>query len=1025
MASNNLAKGLKRSALTVALGLCFAGGVQAQSTTGSIFGTVPAGSTVVISNDSGLTRTTTADESGRFNFGQLPFGNYTVTSGTDTRNVVVTVRGGANVSFGGVNTLETVVVNGASVTPIDVSTVSTSTVITSEQLKRLPLSHSAEAIALLAPGSVQGNSVFGQNHGGTPISFGGASVGENAYYLNGYYSGTPTTNVGGYSLPYGAIDQQETYTGGYSAKYGRSDGGVISQIGKSGTNEWHFGGQFTYVPHDQRAARPDTFFPDESFPVVAGNQYEYADDDLPGKLRTHGNRGQSWYKTYSAYAGGPILKDRLFGFVAAEVSNNGSEGNPSVDGSPQIGMGVSKDPKVYAKINWNITDNHLLEATYMARKYRYYSDIYSYDFGADEIGDFKAPGSNTKENDEFSILKYTGYLTDNLTFSATYGRQRLSYLSQGGIPPESLDRVGNTNLQNPAYWPAGTDPSRGVTNAQTNVTATDARDYTEGLRAELEWILGDHTLTLGIDDMEFTADNEGTKQVGKRWLYGHTANPNDPLSEELDVGAPGSEYFVTKYTYSTSTSMSLKQKAYYLEDRWQITDNLLLSLGIRNDKFTNYNVAGKPFTDSGNQWAPRLGFSWDVFGDSSFKVFGNAGRYFLALPMEVAVRGASAAYYTNQYFTYSGIDANGVPTGLTPVPTVDGNPAGPGEVSSNNEFGQAKDPATVAASNLQSEYQDEYILGFQTNLGDKWIGGAKLTFRDLKSAIDDFCDPYRMIDKLTADGLIDQVDVNAMFSTYCWLSNPNATNTYNLANVAGDGYVELSMSPEDWAWPSKLKRTYKALDLFVEHPFDGTWEARVDYTYSKSQGNTEGPANTDTGQGSAEHDSGISLSQNWDMAELMAYADGYLANDRRHQLKARASYAISPEWMVSGNLTILSGSPISCFDYYSPDGSPLSDPAGYYASYHTCFGETAPPGKTYTPWTHRLDLGLTYRPAMFDHKMALGVNVMNVLNETHPVYINGAVGDYHAPKYEVSNIYNMPLTYATPRYVMFSASYDW
>ena len=38
MASNYLAKGLKRSALTVALGLCFAGGVQAQSTIGSING---------------------------------------------------------------------------------------------------------------------------------------------------------------------------------------------------------------------------------------------------------------------------------------------------------------------------------------------------------------------------------------------------------------------------------------------------------------------------------------------------------------------------------------------------------------------------------------------------------------------------------------------------------------------------------------------------------------------------------------------------------------------------------------------------------------------------------------------------------------------------------------------------------------------------------------------------------------------------------------------------------------------------
>lgn len=1026
MASIHLAKGMKRSALTIALGLCFAGGVQAQSTSGSIYGNAPAGTTVTVTNNSGFTRTVSADASGRYALGSLPIGNYTVTSGSEKRDVVVTVGAGTQVSFdSNVTSLGTVTVVGSSVPPIDVSTVSTSTVVTSEQLKRLPLTHTAEAIAMLAPGAVQGNSVFGSNHGGTPISFGGASVGENAYYMNGYYAGTPTTNVGGYSLPYGAIDQQETYTGGYSAKYGRSDGGVISQIGKSGTNEWHFGGQFVWVPKDLREGRPDTYFPDDDFPVVAGNQYGYGNDELPGTLRAHGDRGTSWYKTYSAYAGGPLLKDKLFAFVAAEVSNNGSESSPTSDGSAQISEAMSNDPKIYAKINWNINDDNLLEATYLARKYTAHNDLYNYDFPTDTVGTFRAKGSETKENDEFSILKYTSYLTDSLTFNAIYGRQRLSYNSQGGIPPQSLDQVSSASLQNPAYWPAGTNPSRGITNAQTNVTATNARDYTEGLRAELEWMVGDHTLTGGIDNMEFTADNEGSTQVGNRWIYGHTNNPNAPINETLDVGAPGSEYFVTKYIYSTSTSMALKQKAYYLEDRWQVTDNLLLSLGLRNDKFTNYNVAGEPFTNSGNQWAPRLGFSWDVYGDSKLKIFGNAGRYFLALPMEVAVRGAAAAYYTNQYFTYTGIDANGVPTGLAPVPTVNGNPAGPGEVSSNNEFGQAKDPATVAASNLKSEYQDEYILGFQAQLTENWTGGAKFTYRDLKSAIDDFCDPYRMIDKLEADGLIDQVDVDAMFNTYCWLSNPNATNTYKLKNVDGTGYVTLSMSPEDWDWPSKLKRTYKAVDLFLEHPFDGKWEARIDYTWSKSQGNTEGPANTDTGQGSDEHDSGISLSQNWDAAEIMAFADGYLANDRRHQLKARASYAVTPEWLVSGNLTILSGSPISCFDYYSPDGRDLEDPIGYYASYHTCFGEASPPGKTYTPWTHRLDLGVTYRPAMFDSKLALSVNVLNVLNETHPTYYNSVVGDYHAPPYEVSNTYNMPLTYATPRYVMFTASYDW
>ena len=296
MASNYLANGLKRSALTVALGLCFAGGVQAQSTTGGIYGTVPAGSSVTISNTSGLTRTVTADANGRYNASSLPIGSYTVTSGSNKRDIVVTVGSNTNVSFGGsTTTLDTVTVTGSTVSPIDVATVSTSTVLTSAQLSRLPLARTAEAVAMLAPGAVQGNAYqFGSNHGGVPISFGGASVGENAYYMNGYYAGTPTTNVGGYSLPYGSIDQQETYTGGYSAKYGRSDGGVISQIGKSGTNEWHFGGQVVYVPEDLREDVPDTIYPNETLPVLAGHQYAYQRSDLPGKIYSRGNHGKSW-----------------------------------------------------------------------------------------------------------------------------------------------------------------------------------------------------------------------------------------------------------------------------------------------------------------------------------------------------------------------------------------------------------------------------------------------------------------------------------------------------------------------------------------------------------------------------------------------------------------------------------------------------------------------------------------------------------------------------------------------------------
>ena len=221
MASNYLAKGLKRSALTVALGLCFAGGVQAQSTTGSINGDAGAGATVTVQNQSGLTRTVTADASGRYNVGSLPVGSYTVTIERDGKVVgtrTVTVLAGARTDASA-TTLDTVtVVGGATVNPIDTSAVDTRSILTAEQLQRLPLARSAEAVALLAPGAVSGAAGF---FGGL-VSFGGSGVSENAYYVNGYFTGEPLSNLGGFSLPWGAVEQQETFIGGYSAKYGRS-----------------------------------------------------------------------------------------------------------------------------------------------------------------------------------------------------------------------------------------------------------------------------------------------------------------------------------------------------------------------------------------------------------------------------------------------------------------------------------------------------------------------------------------------------------------------------------------------------------------------------------------------------------------------------------------------------------------------------------------------------------------------------------------------------------------------------------
>ena len=78
-----------------------------------------------------------------------------------------------------------------------------------------------------------------------------------------------------------------------------------------------------------------------------------------------------------------------------------------------------------------------------------------------------------------------------------------------------------------------------------------------------------------------------------------------------------------------------------------MTDRFLLNVGLRNDAFANYNNSGQKFTSQNRNWSPRLGFSWDVYGDASLKVYGNAGRYYLAINNNTAYDGATgyaAAY---------------------------------------------------------------------------------------------------------------------------------------------------------------------------------------------------------------------------------------------------------------------------------------------------------------------------------------------------------------------------------------------
>jgi hypothetical protein len=253
----------------------------------------------------------------------------------------------------------------------------------------------------------------------------------------------------------------------------------------------------------------------------------------------------------------------------------------------------------------------------------------------------------------------------------------------------------------------------------------------------------------------------------------NTAISDSPYVAKPATGAGGSTgYYVSKYIYDTSASVRVKQRAQYVEDSWQVDDRWLVKLGLRNDQFTNYNPNGEAFLRvTKPQWAPRLGFSWDVNGDSSLKVYGNAGRYYLAMPASVALRAAAGSLYTNEYYTYTGIDANGYPTGLTQLASSTG-----GAVSANDEYGQSPDAKTVAEANIKSEYQDEFCWASTQQINTSYVWGMKAQVRKLRNILDDICDTSTILTK--AESLGYSIDTSAMNG--CYLSNPGRSNTYRV-----------------------------------------------------------------------------------------------------------------------------------------------------------------------------------------------------------------------------------------------------
>ena len=982
-----------RVGAAVAVALMFTAPSFADNATGSIYGQAKAGSSVsIVSVDTGLKRDLTVAADGRFNFSQLPTGRYKVSSGGESYEILVTIGTGSPVYFGREGA-ESITVTGGRISPIDTSSAESTTVFTQEQIQRLPVSRDITSVALLAPGTVKGDTGFGNL-----ASIGGSSVAENGYYINGF----DVTNIRDFlsyaELPFDAIAQQQIKTGGYGAEYGRSLGGVINLVTKRGTNEWQGGVAAYWLPEALRepgknvlsrdATRPD----DQRF-------YVYRADNTSETM------------SYNVHAGGPLIEDRLFVFALVEGRNNESDIYNRIDSYST----KNSSPQVLLKLDWNITDDHIMEFTGIHNEEEV--DYVTYDNPDSSGGSPLAyTGNHGLENSRYTIEsgghvmigRYTGHLSDNFTLSALWGNleHTNSYRTPESLPGAECPRAFDSR-NNPA-----TVTYIGCWNtAQVTIRDPDfGPNYDErtAMRLDAEWVIGDHTVRFGYDDEVFESGNAGAVYTGGIYYRYFTST-----GTVNGVAVPAGTQYVRTWDYNTgSASYEVHNSAIYLEDSWQVTDNLMVYAGLRRETFDNKNGDGDSFVKAEDLNAPRFGFSWDMAGDSSKKLFGTLGRYFIPVASNTNIRASGVEYIQIDYWNFTGIDP------VTGAPVTLGSQIGP---TGFNGSPTPPDPATVAATNLNPMYQDELILGYQQQLSSDWTVGVRYIDREVKDGMEDFCSHQGFID-WAADNGYNNFDYHSMAT--CIILNPGRDLALNV-DVNDDGNLVPVVIPNEYLGLPKYERTYRALEVFWERtPSDG-WFLQGSYTYGKSEGNVEGYVNSTLEQ----DDPG--LTQDFDHYLFTDGANGYLPNDRRHTLKVFTAYDLNDEWAVSANLLVQSGRPVSCNGYVPLAGLGVdaSSLQAYSASSFYCVDENGNTVLTQrgqygeTPWTYMVDVGVAYVPAWADGKLVLRADIFNLF-DFDKVTEYEETGEFNRASPTRNPDFLNDVNYQSPRAVRLTARYS-
>ena len=963
---SKFSKTFKRSiaAAAVTAVLSMSNSAIADNVNGAIKGTITsataqslAGASIVVSNKAnGYSKTIIADADGSFNIKSIPVGKYDIKitqAGFETSQISDVIIGIGKTAFIDVplvaGEIERISVVGATINVVDVSVSESAFNITAEELEILPISRSLTSVALLAPGTVKGDSRFGDL-----ASFGGSSVAENVYYVNGLNMTNFRNGVGGANVPFSAYDSFQVKTGGYSAEFGRSTGGVISGVTKSGNNDFTFGIETIYTPESLREYSPNTLYTRND--CTADGECAHLIGDKV--TNSQANVTNSFETNFSV--SGAIIEDELF-FYGVYRHRDFSHDSINANENRQTKW-VDDEPYYLARLDWHINEDHSL----MLWTFSDETTTETTPYDKDDSGNYTDKGGvgyYTSGGTSYA-LRYTGYITDDLVVSAMAGRVEFNDTSKSAFD------------DCPVVYDVDAGSYGGC---WVNYTVGEKNDTRDQYRIDFEYTLNDaHTLRFGYDGETNTANDLTDLSGGIYYRY-----------QTFDAGATLLNGHVLEETtrttrvqyYSVGGEFEINNYSLYIEDQWDVTENLRLNLGLRSDSFENLNAEGETFIKINNQIAPRLGLSWDVNGDGESKVYASLGRYFLPVAANTNVRLAGGETYTRDYYVFEGTDANDEPTGLS-------QKLG-GQVVYGD--GTAKPANSLVDKDIKPMYNDEVIVGYQAAINEEWSWSIKGTHRVLGNQID--------------DGSVELADGHFL------LFNPGNGVRFNY-DLDGDGVdEELSYTAEEMGYPEAIRK-YNAVDIKLERAWDNDWLLNLTYTWSHSYGNAEGYVKSDNGQDDA------GLTTDWDYPYLMDGAYGDLPSDRRHNIKVFGAYAITEDLSIGVNANAVSGRPWTALgNGYTPDPS----------AYH--YGKTYWVGEQQfkrgsmgrTPWTFNVDFNATYNLDIGDSSVRLQLDVFNVFNAAGVQRYNEnaevAVGDDSAT-------FGLPAAYQTARKIQLTAAYD-